>query len=106
MSERDLRQAYEAIIVAVSAADDGALDQLIAPGLIHHNPVPGQAPGRLHVLGLRDARRVSGYSRRGRGYRRGGRQGRGTADIFGALTQKGAIVAPPPRFTGEMEDAS
>src|SRR3954447_21783747 len=42
MTERDLRKAYEAIIAAVGAADDEALDQLIATDLIDHNPVPGQ----------------------------------------------------------------
>jgi predicted ester cyclase len=46
MSERSLRQTYEAIIAAISAADDELLDQLIATDLIDHNPVPGQAPGR------------------------------------------------------------
>jgi predicted ester cyclase len=45
MSERGLRESYEAIIAAVSAADDQKLDQLIAPDVIDHNPVPGQAPG-------------------------------------------------------------
>jgi steroid delta-isomerase-like uncharacterized protein len=46
MSERGLRETYEAIIAAVSAADDGVLDQLIATDLIDHNPVPGQSAGR------------------------------------------------------------
>jgi steroid delta-isomerase-like uncharacterized protein len=46
MSERSLRESYEAIIAAVSAADDEKLDQLIATDLIDHNPVPGQAAGR------------------------------------------------------------
>src|SRR3954466_15745510 len=45
MSERDLRRIYESIIAAVSAADDDALDHLIAVDLVDHNPVPGQAPG-------------------------------------------------------------
>ena len=45
MSERGLRATYEAIIAAVSAADDETLDQLIATDLIDHNPVPGQAAG-------------------------------------------------------------
>jgi steroid delta-isomerase-like uncharacterized protein len=46
MTERGLRKAYEAIIAAVGAADDEALDQLIATDLVDHNPVPGQVPGR------------------------------------------------------------
>jgi len=46
MSERGLRQSYEAIIAAVSAADDELLGQLIANDLIDHNPVPGQGHGR------------------------------------------------------------
>ena len=45
MTERDLREAYEAIIAAVGAGDDEALDRLIATDLIDHNPVPGQVPG-------------------------------------------------------------
>jgi hypothetical protein len=46
MTERDLRQAYRAIIAAVVAADEHALDHLIAQDVVDHDAVPGQAPGR------------------------------------------------------------
>jgi len=46
MGERSLRQSYEAIIRAVVAADEDALDRLIAENIVDHNAVPGQAPGR------------------------------------------------------------
>ena len=46
MTQRGLRESYEAIIAAVAAADDDVLDQLIATDLVDHNPVPGQEPGR------------------------------------------------------------
>ena len=45
MSERSLRQSYHAIIRAVAAADEDALDRLIAEDMVDHNAVPGQAPG-------------------------------------------------------------
>ena len=50
MSERSLRQSYEAIIRAVAAADKDALDGLIAENIVDHNAVPGQAPGRDGII--------------------------------------------------------
>ena len=50
MSERSLRQSYEAIIRAVAAADEDALDGLIAENIVDHNAVPGQAPGRAGIM--------------------------------------------------------
>ena len=49
MSERSLRQTYQAIIAAVVAADRDALDDLIAEDIVDHNAVPGQAPGRAGI---------------------------------------------------------
>ena len=49
MSERSLRQSYYAIIRAVAAADEAALDRLIAEDMVDHNAVPGQAPGRVGI---------------------------------------------------------
>jgi steroid delta-isomerase-like uncharacterized protein len=49
MSERSLRQTYRAIIAAVVAPDEDALDDLIAEDIVDHNAVPGQAPGRAGI---------------------------------------------------------
>jgi steroid delta-isomerase-like uncharacterized protein len=49
MSERSPRQTYQAIIAAVAAADNDALDHLIAQDIIDHNAVAGQAPGRAGI---------------------------------------------------------
>jgi steroid delta-isomerase-like uncharacterized protein len=49
MSERNLRQTYQAIIGAVAAADKDALDHLIAEDIVDHNAVPGQAAGRAGI---------------------------------------------------------
>ena len=38
-----------AIIRAVAAADEDALDRLIAEDMVDHNAVPGQAPGRVGI---------------------------------------------------------
>ena len=46
MSEQSLRQSYDAIIRAVAAADEHALESLIAADVVDHNAVPGQPPGR------------------------------------------------------------
>jgi predicted ester cyclase len=46
MSVHDVRHIYLAVIAAVSAGDDAALDELMAENLIDHNPAPGQPPGR------------------------------------------------------------
>jgi predicted ester cyclase len=50
MGERSLRQSYEAIISAVVAADEDALDRMIAEDIVDHNAVPGQAPGRDGIM--------------------------------------------------------
>jgi predicted ester cyclase len=49
MSQRSLRQTYQAIIAAVAAADQDALDLLIGDDIIDHNAVPGQAAGRAGI---------------------------------------------------------
>jgi steroid delta-isomerase-like uncharacterized protein len=49
MTERSLRQTYHAIIAAVAAADQDALDHLIAEDIVDHDAVPGQAPGRAGI---------------------------------------------------------
>ena len=49
MSERSLRQSYQALIEAVAAADLDGLDHLIAEDIVDHNAVPGQAAGRAGI---------------------------------------------------------
>ena len=49
MSERSLRQTYQAIVGAVAASDTHALDHLIAEDIVDHNAVPGQAAGRAGI---------------------------------------------------------
>lgn len=49
MSERNLRETFQAIIGAVAAGDEGALDRLIAEDIVDHNAVPGQVPGRTGI---------------------------------------------------------
>ena len=50
MSEQSLRQSYDAIIRAVAAADEHALESLIAENIVDHNAVAGQAPGRDGII--------------------------------------------------------
>ena len=50
MSERSLRLSFRVIIDAVAAADEDALDQLIAKDIVDHNAVPGQEPGRDGIV--------------------------------------------------------
>jgi steroid delta-isomerase-like uncharacterized protein len=50
MSERSLRQSFQAIIAAVAAADENALDHLIAEDIVDHDAVPGQTPGRDGIV--------------------------------------------------------
>jgi steroid delta-isomerase-like uncharacterized protein len=45
-TEEQLKDAYRSIIDAVSRGDAAGLDELIAPDLVDHNPIPDQAPGR------------------------------------------------------------
>jgi predicted ester cyclase len=49
VTERILREAYQAIIDAVAAADLDALDRLIDDDITDHNAVPGQVPGRAGI---------------------------------------------------------
>jgi steroid delta-isomerase-like uncharacterized protein len=42
----ELKDAYRRIIDAISRGDADALDELVAPEIVDHNPVPDQAPGR------------------------------------------------------------
>jgi predicted ester cyclase len=45
-SEHDFnRDVYRRVIAAVSNGDADALDDLLAPDMVDHNPLPGQAPG-------------------------------------------------------------
>jgi steroid delta-isomerase-like uncharacterized protein len=134
-----LRETYEAIISAVAAADQDALDELIAEDIVDHNPVPGQVPGRVGIkhwvtsmhdafadlTGVVEDTVVEGNRVAARVTWRGTHHGTfvgvpgtgapvemqsvqilrfsdgmasewwGTADIFGALVQIGASVAPP-----------
>ena len=49
MSGRSLRESYQAIIGAVAAADEDALDLLIGEDIVDHDAVPGQAAGRAGI---------------------------------------------------------
>lgn len=42
----DLKDTYRRIINAVGTDDPGALDGLMSPEIVDHNPIPNQAPGR------------------------------------------------------------
>ncbi|HUG88269.1 MAG TPA: ester cyclase [Actinomycetota bacterium] len=41
-----LEDVYRRIIKAISLGDSEALDELLAPEIVDHNPIPDQAPGR------------------------------------------------------------
>lgn len=43
--QKDLKGTYRRIIETISGGDVGALDGLVAPDIVDHNPFPGQAPG-------------------------------------------------------------
>lgn len=45
MSAEDLKDAYRRIIDAISRGDPEALNILVAPDVVDHNPIPNQAPG-------------------------------------------------------------
>jgi steroid delta-isomerase-like uncharacterized protein len=45
-SDRDHEFIYRQVIDAISRGDETILDQFLAGGLIDHNPIPGQSPGR------------------------------------------------------------
>jgi steroid delta-isomerase-like uncharacterized protein len=45
-TEEHLKDAYRRIIDAISRGDADGLDELIAPNVVDHNPIPDQAPGR------------------------------------------------------------
>jgi predicted ester cyclase len=40
------KNTYRRIIETVSRGDTDALDELVAPDVVDHNPIPDQAPGR------------------------------------------------------------
>lgn len=44
-TENRLKDVYRRIIDAISRGDADALDELVAPDVVDHNPVPDQAPG-------------------------------------------------------------
>jgi steroid delta-isomerase-like uncharacterized protein len=45
-AEEQLKDAYRQIIDAISRGDAEGLDELMAPEIVDHNPIPNQAPGR------------------------------------------------------------
>src|ERR671923_1003644 len=45
-SEEQLKDAYRQIIDAITRGDAEGLDELTAPEIVDHNPIPNQAPGR------------------------------------------------------------
>jgi steroid delta-isomerase-like uncharacterized protein len=45
-AEERLKDAYRQIIDAISRRDAEGLDELMAPEIVDHNPIPNQAPGR------------------------------------------------------------
>jgi steroid delta-isomerase-like uncharacterized protein len=44
-AEVEPKDTYRRIIEAITQGDPDALERLIAPDLVDHNPIPGQAPG-------------------------------------------------------------
>jgi steroid delta-isomerase-like uncharacterized protein len=44
--EEPLKIAYRRIVDAISLGDADHLEELLAPDLVDHNPIPNQAPGR------------------------------------------------------------
>jgi steroid delta-isomerase-like uncharacterized protein len=44
-AENPVKDVYRRIIDAISRGDADALDELMAPDIVDHNPVPDQAPG-------------------------------------------------------------
>jgi steroid delta-isomerase-like uncharacterized protein len=59
MDTDSLQEAYRRIIDAISRGDTTALDELMAPDVVDHNPVPDQASG---VEGFKQwMARVRGY---------------------------------------------
>jgi predicted ester cyclase len=45
-TEEQLKDAYRRIIDAISRGDAGGLDELMAPDVVDHNPIPNGEPGR------------------------------------------------------------
>ncbi|HEV8421494.1 MAG TPA: ester cyclase [Actinomycetota bacterium] len=45
MDNENLKDIYRNIIDAIGRGDADALDELMAPDIVDHNPVPDQAPG-------------------------------------------------------------
>jgi steroid delta-isomerase-like uncharacterized protein len=44
--EEQLKDTYCRIIDVISRGDADGLDELVAPDIVDHNPIPNQAPGR------------------------------------------------------------
>jgi steroid delta-isomerase-like uncharacterized protein len=44
--EEQLKEVYRRIIDAISRGDADGLDELVAPGIVDHNPIPNQVAGR------------------------------------------------------------
>ena len=44
-AENELKDGYRRIIDAISRGDADRLDELMAPDVVDHNPIPNQAPG-------------------------------------------------------------
>jgi steroid delta-isomerase-like uncharacterized protein len=42
----ELKETYRRIIDAISRGDADCFDELLAPDIVDHNPIPGQGPGR------------------------------------------------------------
>ena len=45
-SEEQLKEVYHRIIDTISRGDADGLDELVAPDIVDHNPIPNQLPGR------------------------------------------------------------
>ena len=46
MTEVDRVSLYRQVIAGVSQGDTQVLDDILAPDIVDHNPIPGQSPGR------------------------------------------------------------
>lgn len=44
-AEPELKDIYRGIIDSMNRGDLGVLEDLVAPDVVDHNPIPGQAPG-------------------------------------------------------------
>jgi steroid delta-isomerase-like uncharacterized protein len=64
-TEEQLKDAYRRIVDAISRGDADGLDELIAPDVVDHNPIPDQAPGRDGFKQWMDAARTAFPDMRG-----------------------------------------